>query len=98
MQANQDYKSANGLDELRAVLETASEPLYYIRYQHGNQVAYIKVDMSKAPFIFWYYGTYPDVGPDDPNNSGGPVQKTIRGFLKEKYNDLNLREIGDIHE
>lgn len=60
-----EYVIANGPQGLIDVLEHHFErcqkdeefakQIHYILYQLGAQKSFIKVDMSKRPFQFWYY-------------------------------------------
>lgn len=81
------YTPADGPEGLAKVLDSLLEKNqhnrepgnteHYILYQLGNQQSLIKVDMSQAPFQFWYYDLL-----------GRPatriVKETIARFLWDK--------------
>ncbi|WP_148339954.1 hypothetical protein [Aquicella siphonis] len=83
----QKYIPAQGPDGLKRVLEELLEKCksdrefaaqeHYILYQLGGQKSLMKVDMSQAPFQFWYYDLL-----------GRPmtkkVEETIADFLWDK--------------
>ncbi|MBX3708573.1 MAG: hypothetical protein KIT56_08445 [Gammaproteobacteria bacterium] len=81
------YILANGPEGLRQVLDDLFEKVksdstfaakqHFIMYQLGGQKSFIKVDMSKPPFQFWYNDVL-----------GRPmtkaVEETIASFIWER--------------
>lgn len=98
-----EYVIANGPQGLIDVLENhfersqkdelfANQP-HFILYQLGSQKSFIKVDMSKKPFQFWYYDLL-----GRPMTTA--VKEAIALFLTEGVGEggLILREGRDNHD
>jgi len=93
-----EYTTVTGPVELRAELERLlafrNEP-HFVQFQLGALQAFIKIDMSDKPFLFWYC--------DLNERAVSPaVRHAIADFLwekggeKEKY--VNAPNLEDMHE
>lgn len=70
---------------------------HYVNFQLGGLQAFIKIDMSSKPFLFWYCDL--NERPVSP-----AVRKTIADFLwekggeKEKYLDLDATKLEEVRQ